>query len=312
LGSVRIDTLAERHRAADAQDKPRLARPAVYIAVLSVSFSAILVRLTDAGGMAVAFYRMFFSSLLVIPLYLLKRPRLPDLKSSELRMCVLSGVFLGLHFATWITSLKYTSVASSVTLVTTQPLFVAVLSSLFLGEKPGRSAIVGMALAVAGSAALVYQGMAAGSMHLTGDLLALAGAAFASAYLILGRVLRRSLKVESYALVTYVTSAVTIGLVCAAVSPEALIVSSRDMAITFAMALVCTMIGHTLLNWALEFVSASFVAVMILGEPVGSSLWAALLFREIPSGLQAAACCALLAGIFVFVRGEAARSGRAR
>ncbi len=310
MAGVRICTLAERFRTADAEGKKRLARPAVYIAVLSVSFSAILVRLTGASGLAVAFYRMFFSSLLIIPIYMLNRPRLPCLGSSEFRMCILSGVFLGLHFATWITSLKYTSVASSVTLVTTQPLFVAVLSSLFLGERLSRYAVAGMVLAIAGSVALVLQGMAIGSMHLSGDLLALAGAAFASGYLVLGRLARRSLRVESYALVTYVTSAVTIGLICAALSPQALIVSGRDLAITAAMALICTTIGHTLFNWSLEFVSASFVAVMILGEPVGSSLWAALLFREIPTALQAVACCALLAGIFVFARGEAAHGDR--
>lgn len=310
MGSVRIDTLAQRFRTADVSDKMRLARPAVYIAVLSVSFSAILVRLTDASGLAVAFYRMFFSSLLMIPVYMLQRPRLPSLRSPELRLCILSGLFLGFHFATWITSLKFTSVASSVTLVTTQPLFVAALSSLFLGERLSKSAVAGMGLAILGSAALVFQGMAIGSMHLAGDLLALAGAAFASGYLILGRLVRRSLRVESYALVAYVTSAVTIGLVCAVLSPEALIVSGRDLAITCAMALVCTIIGHTLFNWSLEFVSASFVAVMILGEPVGASLWAALLFREIPTAVQAAACCALLAGILVFARGEAAHSGK--
>ncbi len=310
MGSVRIDSLAQRFRSADARDRRHLAKPAVYIAVLSVSFAAILVRLTDATGLAVAFYRMLFSSVLMIPIYMLQRPRLPSLRSSEFRMCILSGLFLGLHFAAWITSLKFTSVASSVTLVTTQPLFVAAFSSLFLGERLSRSAVGGMLVAILGSVALVFQGMATGSMHLAGDLLALAGAAFASAYLILGRMVRRSLSVESYALVTYVTSAVTIGLVCAALSPEALVVSSRDLAITCAMALVCSVIGHTLFNWSLEFVSASFVAVMILGEPVGSILWAALLFREIPTGLQAAACLALLAGIFVFARGEAARGDK--
>jgi drug/metabolite transporter (DMT)-like permease len=282
----------------------RLARLAVAAAVVAVSFSAIFVRFTTASGMSVAFYRMIFSAVFMVPVYLLRRPPLPSLKSPEARMCLSSGVFLGLHFLTWISSLKYTSVASSVALVTTQPLFVALLSRVFLGERIGRSATAAMMLALAGSIALVWQGALIDTRHLAGDLLALSGAVFVSAYMVIGRWARRSLSVESYSLLTYTSSAITIGLVCALVSPDLFLMSRWDLLMTLAMALVCTVIGHTLFNWSLEFVSASYVAVMILGEPVGASIWAALLFDEVPTILQAVACLALLSGILLFAKQE--------
>lgn len=142
------------------------------------------------------------------------------------------------------------------------------------------------------------------SRHLTGDVLALIGAVFASAYLILGRRVRKSLTVESYTLLAYWSSAITIGLVCLLTSPQLFVVTYRDLLITCALALVCTVLGHTLFNWSLEFVSASFVAVMILGEPIGSSVWAAMLFDEVPTIVQAIACMTLLVGIFLFAREE--------
>lgn len=287
-----------------ADKRRRLAKLAVTAAVAAVSFSAILVRFTTASGMSVAFYRMFFSTVLMVPVYLFRRPSLPSLKSPELTMCLLSGFFLGLHFLTWISSLKYTSVASSVALVTTQPVFVALLARAFLGERIGRSATAAMLLALTGSIALVWQGAMIDTRHLAGDLLALSGAVFVSAYLVIGKRVRKSLSVESYSLLAYTSSAITVGLVCVLVSPDLFLLSSRDLLMTLAMALVCTVIGHTLFNWSLEFVSASYVAVMILGEPVGASVWAALLFDEVPTTLQAVACLALLSGIFLFARQE--------
>jgi len=281
-----------------------LAKLAVVLGVVAVSFSAIFIRLTETSGLSVAFYRMLFSSVLMIPIYLFKRSKLPNPKSFEFKMSLLGGMFLGLHFATWTSSLKYTSVASSVTLVTTQPLFVALLSLIFLKERLAKSAVAAMLLALAGSVALVWQGATTDQRHLTGDLLALIGAIFASAYLVTGRRVRKTLAVESYTLLVYWSSAVLLGLICLLASPDLFIVSLRDLMITCALALVCSVLGHTLLNWSLEFVSASFVAVMILGEPVGSSILAALLFDEVPTVLQVVAGAALLAGIYLFARSE--------
>lgn len=286
---------------ADVANRYRLA---VLLGVVAVSFAAIFIRLTDASGMSVAFYRMLISAICIVPLCLIKRRPLPDYRSPEFKLCLLSGTFLGLHFVTWTSSLKYTSVASSVTLVTTQPLFVALFARLFLNERLSRSAVAAMILAFFGSVALVWQGALIDSSHLIGDMLALAGAVFASAYWVVGRRVRRSLTVESYTLLAYWSSAVTIGMICLLVSPQLFVVSFRDLLITTALALVCTVLGHTLFNWSLEFVSASFVAVMILGEPVGSSIWAALLFGEVPTVVQAIACAVLLTGIFIFAREE--------
>lgn len=291
-------------RSPKCTDRICMVRSAVFLGVVAVSFSAIFIRLTDASGMSIAFYRMLCSSICVVPLYLVKRPAFPDCRSLEFKLCLLSGCFLGLHFITWTSSLKYTSVASSVTLVTTQPLFVAVFARLFLKERLTRSAIAAMLLAFAGSISLVWQGAMTDSRHLTGDVLALIGAVFASAYLILGRRVRKSLTVESYTLLAYWSSAITIGLVCLLTSPQLFVVTYRDLLITCALALVCTVLGHTLFNWSLEFVSASFVAVMILGEPIGSSVWAAMLFDEVPTIVQAIACMTLLVGIFLFAREE--------
>jgi len=207
---------------------------------------------------------------------------------------LLSGFFLSLHFAFWIASLKYTSVASSVVLVTTHPIFVAIGGWLFLKEKINLNLVLGIAFSVLGSGLISYGDMTLSKEALMGDGFALLGAIAASGYLLVGRKMRKERDLFSYIFPVYSTA----GLI---LIPLSLIFqkpfwgySSATYLFLFLLALIPQLIGHTTFNWALKYLPASMVAITILGEPIGSAILAYFILGE---GLTT---WKVLGGIFIF------------
>jgi drug/metabolite transporter (DMT)-like permease len=269
---------------------------ALAVAVTAISWAAILVRLALAPALVIAFYRMLFSTVALTPAVFVKDRR-PDLKTTVL--VITAGILLGLHFATWISSLSYTSVASSVMLVTTQPVFTAILGPLFLGEKTGRRGFLAVALAAAGVALIAGSDMSAGGDALFGDLLATAGALTAAIYLMIGRLLREKIRFTRYLLWVNGTAALVLfGFVSFLDLPL-----SGFPATTWLwfglLALGPNLIGHGLLNWSVRRLPAFPVNMAILGEPVLATLYAALIFSEMPPALFYFGSCLILTGILV-------------
>jgi len=226
----------------------------------------------------------------------------------ELGLCVLSGALLALHFWTWITSLENTSVASSTALVTTNPLWVALASGLFLRERPGRAARLGIVLCLAGSLLIFAADASRASGHalapMLGNAQALVGAMAASGYLLLGRALRARVSLTAYIWLAYSSAALLLFAAVALMRVPVLALPGSTWIFMAALALGPQLIGHTTFNWALRRLTATFVAVAILGEPVGAALLAWLFFGERFSILQLIGFVALLAGIFVAAREE--------
>src|SRR3989304_10577307 len=170
------------------------------LAVFSVSWAAILIKLCTAPPLVIAFYRMFMASVILFPLVFLKHfPALKQLLSEVPKLSILSGIFLGLHFAFWVTSLFYTSVSSSVVIVATQPVFVALFSLIFLKEKATLLVWLGILLALFGVSIIGGGDFA----NLKGDLLALLGAIMAAGYLTLGSNIREKFHLAPYIFLVY-------------------------------------------------------------------------------------------------------------
>ena len=280
--------------------------------VVVVSFAAILIRFAHAEGassLAIAAVRLGVAAAVIAPCAWLRAGgEMLRLGRRELGLCLLSGALLAVHFWAWITSLEHTSVASSTALVTTNPLWVALASAILLRERPGGTAVAGIVLTLIGSV-LVFAADASrapgpGSAPMLGNVLALVGAMAASGYLLAGRVLRARVSLLAYIWLAYSTAAIL--LLSASIATGISFKSLPGAAWIFmiALALGPQLIGHTTFNWALRRLTATFVAVAILGEPVGSALLAYFFFGEQFSVLQFSGFVLLLLGIFTAARDE--------
>lgn len=295
------------------QDPHRLLAYAILAAaVLIVSGAAIMIRYAQAEGVpsiSIATWRLTLAALVLTPLVLAtQRPALAALTAREWGFGLASGAFLALHFASWISSLAYTSVASSVALVTTNPIWIALASWLFLKERPSGLLALGIASAIGGSALIFLSdsqpGAAVGSNPMLGNLLAVVGSLTVCGYLLIGRKLRAGVGLLPYIWLVYSASALCL-MALALISGQKLFGFSEFAWLMLAgLALGPQLLGHSAVNWALKHLSASFIAVAILGEPVGSAILAWLLLGEKFAVLQLCGFAALLVGIYLAAKAE--------
>lgn len=276
---------------------------AMGVGVVAISFASILIRLASAPASVIAAYRMVLATLVLLPLLALRGGRdLTSIGRQDAPACLLAGAFLGLHFALWTSSLQQTSVASSVVLVTTNPLFVGVASALLLHERPGRPLITAIALSASGAALIGLHDLGAPAGSLRGDLLALLGALMASGYLLVGRRVRPRLPLLSYITLVYGTAALLLLLLVLALGHPLFTYPRRDYLLFLLLALGPQLVGHSMFNWALRYFPATTVALAILGEPVGSSLLALVLLGEGLGALKVLGGGLVLGGIFLAAR----------
>lgn len=275
--------------------------------IIAVSFASILVLLCDAPPLTISFYRIFFTTLLVLPLVLFRKKTRDELRHlsllSLITMCLI-GVILGSHFALWITSLTKTSVASSVVLVTSHPVLVAPISWYFLKEKLKPINALGIALSVSGVFVLVYGNYEFVSFSidsLEGNILALLGGVAAGLYIVGGRVIRKNISIFPYAFVVYCAATITLFVLCLFFNAPLLDISRYDLQIIFLMAIIAGIFGHTLYNWSLEYIRASVASVFLLGEPIGSSILAFLIpsIQQQPSVFTILGGGIILCGIYL-------------
>jgi drug/metabolite transporter (DMT)-like permease len=286
---------------------------ALIIGVFAVSTGAIFARLADAPALVIAAYRLGLASLILAPLAWFKaRHQIAALSSTDLKLAVASGFFLALHFAAWISSLDYTSVANSVVLVNTNPLWVGLLTPLIVKERVKRTAVFSIIISVIGGTIIGYGDLATGSRALLGDALALAGSICAAIYLLLGRNLRSKLSLLPYIFICYGSAAVILwGIVLCLGLP--LYGFSRTTVYAFCgMALISQLIGHTSYNWALKWFSAGLIAVSLLGEPIGATILAYIIFDEGLTVYKIIGGIIIMAAIYIAASSEAAAGKNSR
>lgn len=285
----------------------RRVRASLALGVLSVSWAAILVRLADAPALAIAAWRLVLAGAAALAFALLRRrAELRALDGRAYSLLAGAGLALALHFATWISSLRLTSVASSVALVTTQPVWVALLSRALLRERIAPRVAGGIALAVLGGVAMAGGDVAIGPRALAGDALALAGAIAAALYFVAGRRVRARLSAGAYVGVVYPVAA--LGLLALAIGAGTQLTGfgARTWTALALLALVPQLLGHSLLNWSLRWLSGTFVAVTIVAEPVMSIVLAIPVLGERPSSTQVVGGLLLLAGVALAASGDPA------
>jgi drug/metabolite transporter (DMT)-like permease len=267
------------------------------IGVFAVSLAAIFIRMADAPGVMVAAYRLLIAALVLLPWTLRALYKTP-LKRANLPYVLGAGIFLGAHFATWISSLSYTTVAASVALVSTNPLWVALLSWVFLKSPPSVRVLAGALVAVIGGVMIGFGDFGGGSDPLLGDALAVLGAICMSCYLLLGRsAQRRGLSLQAYIGVAYAVAALVLLPLPLLFGFSYLDYSAETFLWILLLALVPQLIGHTSINYAIKQLEPTVVATVILLEPIGSAVLALIVFQEIPAGLTALGAAALLAGV---------------
>lgn len=252
------------------------------VAVMAFSWAGPLVRFSDAPALAISAWRLILSVAL-IGVVLAFRPSsrraLLTVDRRGLALALVAGTFLAFHFWSWIAAVQYTTVASAAVLVSTQPLFVAILSAFFLREQPRRGEWTGMGVAVLGAAWIGWGDLALGGQALLGDALALGAAFLAASYYAIGRALRPGLDLWSYIFLVYGAAALVL-LIAVLLTPSVPLVegySGRDWAVFAGLAAGPMMIGHTGVNYALRYVRAYMANLAVLGEPLGATVIAWLL-----------------------------------
>ncbi len=279
------------------------------VGVVAVSFSGVLIKLSeDTPKLAIAFYRCALASAVLVPLALLRhRDEVRALTTGQRRLALVSGVFLASHFATWIPSLTYTTVAASSVLVTTQPLWVALFGRA-TGERPDRRAFIGIGIALLGTLVIAGRDLGGSGRALIGDALAVAGAVFGAAYVLAGRNLRRAVSVVPYAALVYGTAAVLLGGVLLISGTP---FSGYEPKVWLLFALITIgpqFLGHTVFNYLLGHLEAAVVAVAIMAEPVGAALLALAILDEAPGASAVAGGALILAGVYVAIATARGRS----
>jgi drug/metabolite transporter (DMT)-like permease len=278
---------------------------ALSIGVTAVSTGAIFVRTADAPALVTAAYRVGIASLVLLPVTWYKaRTEILTLKAKDLGLAMVSGGFLALHFATWIASLDYTSVANSVLLVNTNPIWVGLLTPLITRDRIRIGTIGCILLSVIGGTIIGWDDFATGGNALWGDALALMGGVFAALYLLLGRNLRVRLSLLAYIFLCYGSAAVFLWGAVAISGQTVTGFSGATWGAFCGMALFSQLVGHTSYNWALKWMSTSTVAVSLLGEPIGASLLAYLFFQEALTGAMFIGGGLILLAIYLVAREE--------
>jgi drug/metabolite transporter (DMT)-like permease len=277
------------------------------VGVVMVSTAAIAIRFAQEGAssLSIAAWRLTLAVIILAPVVLSRhRDELARLTRSELMRATAAGFLLALHFATWISSLEFTSVAASVVLVATSPLFVGLLSPLLLHEAVPRLMFVGIVIGIVGTGVIALDGLGGGSEPLKGDLLALAGALCVSGYMMIGRTLRRGLTLLPYIFVVYGVAAVVMLVVVVATRQQMFGFALETYGWVLYLALGPQLIGHTSFNWALRYLSATYVTVTLLSEPIGAALLAWWLLGEAPRQLEVVGGALILGGIAIASRAE--------
>ncbi len=261
--------------------KPELA---IMIAVISVSFSAILIRWATAPALAIAFWRLFFTTLLLLPFTLLwKRDEIRALGWKGMGKTMLIGLVLAAHFSLWLRSLELTTVASSVILVTSHPILVAGISYYLWKEPLSKTNIAGILIAIVGVIVLSYGDLGAGNIY--GNILAYIAGVCAGLYILAGRRMRRDVSLLTYAFLVYFWCFIFLFILCLVTSTSLYPYPHEDFILFILMAAIPGILGHTLYNWSLKHVRASVVSVSLLGEPIGSTLLALVLLGESPTSV---------------------------
>lgn len=281
---------------------------AIAVAMMSISFASIFIKWSETPPFVLAAYRLALTCAVLLP-YLVWTGGLSEIRSftrKEVLLVLLSGVALAFHFGLWITSLSLTLVSTSVILVTSHPLFVAIVSHFLLNDRVRKVAAAGIVIAFSGVVVISLSDYANADGAIVGDLLAFTGGICAGIYFLSGRMARQKVSVVPYSFSVYGLSAVILFVAGAVAGDKLIVTDGREIALFLLLAIIPTVFGHTMYNYALKKVPAHIVSTSVLSEPVGASLLAFMLLPgEVPGIWIVVGGALVVGGLYVVLsRGQ--------
>jgi drug/metabolite transporter (DMT)-like permease len=274
------------------------------VGVFAVSTSGPLMAATAAPALAIAFWRNGLASTLLVPWTLLRhRAELRAMRGRERRLAVVAGAFLALHFATWVPSLTYTTVASATAFVSTQPVWTALIARRG-GARIARLAWAGIVLAVVGAAVLAGADVQTSWRAFAGDMLALAGGMAGAAYVVAGGEVRRHVSTTTYTTVCYATTALLLLVICLAGGKALAGYPASAWWRLLAVTVIAQFLGHSLFNRVLRRVSPTMVSLALLFEVPGAAILAAVFLHQTPGATALPGLVLLLSGIALVIAGR--------
>lgn len=278
------------------------------VGIIAISFSSIFVRWSEADVAVIAMYRLYLTNLLLLPLAWKYRSTLFRLSPRQWGWLAASGAMLALHFLLWMASLRLTTVASSTVILTLEPLMVMLGSYFLFKTKASRVMLIGMFIAIAGSAVIGAGDFRLSGTALLGDTLSLLGAAAVAVHMLIGKKLRESIDAFPYNFWVFASAATFLAFYNVVQGNSFTGYGAREWGIFLLLAIVPTLFGHYLFNWLLKYMNATAVSMSVLGEPVIASLLAWVLLKETLADYQLVAGAFVLFGVWLFIRfGDKAR-----
>lgn len=278
-------------------------KAAVVIGIFSLSTSAIFVRLaSEASASIIANYRLLFAALLLLPFILFHyKHEFKRISPKNWLFSILAGIFLALFFILWFESLDYTSIASSVVLISLQPVFAFIGTYFIFGERFSSGAIISIFIVLLGGLIIGFGDFQLSGDMVYGDMLALLGAIAVTIYSLSGQHVRKNVSLITYTFIIYSISAVILTLFNIVRQENFFSYPADHWWIFIALAIIPTFLGHSLFNWSLKWLSTSTISMAVVFEPIGASILAFLILNETPTWAQFLGGTIIVIGLFLFI-----------
>ncbi|MFD6441040.1 DMT family transporter [Peribacillus sp. NPDC060186] len=283
---------------------PIISYTILFFGVFALSTSAIFVKLADAPATITAFYRLLFATIMLMPFLFINKKNLIELFSLTKKQWgygLLSGLFLAAHYVLWFESLNYTSVASSTVIVTLQPLFSIAGGFFLFKERFSKGALMGCIIAISGSVIIAWQDFQISGSALFGDILAFIAAGLITAYFFVGQHARKKLSLVSYSVISYGSSALFLSFFAFSQQLSFTDYSGQTWMYFIGLAFIATILGQTIFNWLLKWLSATVISMSILVETIGTCILAYFILNEVISVQQGIGIIIILLGLTLFL-----------
>lgn len=267
------------------------------------SLSSIIIRFSEAPALVISAYRMLFTSMmLLIPVYIKSKDELKNLNKNNFVLCIISGVFLALHYAAWIQSIKMTTIANSTILVSCSPIFVAAVNYLLFKEKFNKKMLLGIIMSLAGTIIIAMGSSKETKSGMTvGNILAFSGAVFVAVYLIIGGIVRKNLSAFAYVFIVYSVSAIVLFIMCILTNTPIYPYPLKEFILFFLLGFFSSILGHTVYNYLMKYYSSTLISVSTLAEPIFASILAIPLLNEFPSAYSIIGGIIIISGIYYYL-----------
>ncbi|WP_144505564.1 DMT family transporter [Bacillus mycoides] len=276
----------------------------LFFGVFALSTSAIFVKIADAPAAITAFYRLLFATVILLPFLIFNKNNRSELRSLSKKQWgfgLLSGLFLAAHYVLWFESLQYTSVASSTVIVTLQPLFSMVGGYFLFKERFTKGAIIGCLIAISGSIVIGWQDFQISGEALYGDILAFIAAGVITAYFFISQHVRKDLSLIPYSVISYGSSSLFLGIFAYTQQSSFFNYSAQTWWSFIGLAFIATILGQTIFNWLLKWMSTTVISMSILGETIGTCILAYFILEETISLQQGLGILLIFIGLALFL-----------